>query len=607
MKKNEKLKYGIVNNIMFLLKHMAKEYPLLVFFILLQATLAVFLPLLGIYMPKIAVDLVTSNAGMQEVLITLGVLALVMMVSMGLSDMAGSGKYIMHNSMRMYFMRILYYQSLDCDYVHIESAEGQRKYNKAFRSVDSGDWSGTSKMTVAMINIFVAVISFAIYSSIISMLSILVVLLLVSLSAINFFAMKRAQKYEYTFKDEEVTLEKKLDYIKWTTGDAKSGKDVRLYSMAGWFLTMRDTFLNLHTSLRKRINRRYFAAGTVNALTLFLRDGIAYGYLIWAVSTGEVSVGNFILYFGAITGFSGFVGTIVDGATEINDANLQMNDLRAFMDNTDSPIPKNPAKIESEKNHSIEFKNVCFSYNNGENAVLNNFNLKIAGGEKIALVGINGAGKTTIVKLLCGLYEVGSGEILINDINIKRFKKKDLFKLFGVVFQETCMLPFTIAENIAMKVTNETDIARAQACLEKVGLYTDVAKYPGGIHSHMTKAVEDGVVFSGGQEQKLLMSRALYKDAPILILDEPTAALDPIAESVTYQSFHELAIDKTAIYISHRLASTRFCDRVVFLKDGIVAESGTHEDLLKQGGDYAQMFKIQSHYYKSKEGTGDEV
>ena len=230
--------------------------------------------------------------------------------------------------------------------------------------------------------------------------------------------------------------------------------------------------------------------------------------------------------------------------------------------------------------------------------VLKDFSLHIEAGEKIALVGVNGTGKTTLVKLLCGFYRPDRGKIRVNGVDIQRCRKEDLYGLFSAVFQDLYIDPYTVAENISMANEAETNMERVEACLERVGLFKTIRSYPRHIHTYMAKSIEEGMVLSGGQQQKLLMARALYKDAPVMILDEPTAALDPIAESETYESFHGLAGDKTVIYISHRLASTRFCDRIVFVKDGRNAESGTHEKLMDQEGEYARMFEVQSHYYR---------
>lgn len=204
--------------------------------------------------------------------------------------------------------------------------------------------------------------------------------------------------------------------------------------------------------------------------------------------------------------------------------------------------------------------------------------------------------------MLCGFYRPNSGKILIGGKDIRNFRKNDLLELFSAVFQDIYIPPFTVAENISMQDAIGTRQARVRECLAKAGLWEKISACGNGIDEPMTKEITDGIVLSGGEQQKLLMARALYKDAPILLLDEPTAALDPIAESQTYGQFHEIASNKTAIYISHRLASTRFCDKIAFLSGGKVTEEGSHEELMQKGGAYCEMFALQSHYYQKGEG-----
>ena len=595
--KHPKPKYNTLQNIAFLLRDMASAYPLLVVFLFLEATLAVLSPLLSLYVPKLALDLVTRQVGVQEVLWQLGGLGILMALSMALSSMAGHGKYIMYNSMRRFYLYKLLLQFLDCDYQHIETPEGRAKYDRATRVLWNGDGSGTSQMTVASLDILIAILSFFLYSAIISGLNLWIVLILVGLSLVSFFATKSAQAYERRRNPEIDRFGAQRQYAEDIANDPKLGKDVRLYGMEKWILASGLHSCHQLVAVYRKIRMRYFGAGVVNALVLFLRDGFAYGYLIWLVSTGSIGIGDFVLYFGAVTGFSGFVSRIVSDLNMLNYANLQINDLRAFLDNTDEPEPENPVSLPKGP-FSIEFQKVSFSYTPDGDPVLRDFSLTIAPEEKIALVGVNGAGKTTIVKLLCGFYKPNSGKILLNGISLDRYRKKDLYSLFSAVFQDIFIMPFTLAENISLQTLEKTDMDRVEACLRRVGLWDTIAAYPEGIRSFMLKEVMDGIVLSGGQNQKLLMARALYKDAPVLILDEPTAALDPIAESETYQQFHSLAGGKTSLYISHRLASTRFCDRIVFLADGVAAEVGTHDQLMAKGGAYAEMFEVQSHYYK---------
>lgn len=596
------MKYHVFQNILFLLKGIRKEHPVLILLILVQVVLSVVSPVFGIFIPKLALDLVLEQADPGRIILVMGTFGLLMMFSMAFQGMAGEGKYMLYNDMRRFYQEKLFLQSLSCDYKNIESREGQTKYQKAMSTLWSGDWSGTSIMLVSSIDIVVNALCFVIYSGIVSALSPLMILVLIMLSFISLFATRRAQHYDHARQDEMAEYEKKLGYVNQTGSDVRFGKDIRLYHAGGWFMELRSTLIEECAKLTAKIQNRYFASGLVNAFVLLLQDGIAYTYLIYSVVSGRISISDFTLYFGALTAFSGFVGNMVNSLNQLNGANLQMNSMRAFLDQTDEPEPENPRELASLKDYSIEFRDVCFSYQADTGAVIDHLNLKIHSGQKTALVGVNGAGKTTMIKLLCGFYKPDSGQILIGGQDIGNFRKEDLLKLFSAVFQDIYIPPFSVLENVSMQDGEASDRAKARECLDRAGLWEKIVSCQEGIDTPMTRELTDGLVLSGGEQQKLLMARALYKDAPILILDEPTAALDPIAESQTYEQFQEIASDKTAIYISHRLASTRFCDKIAFLSGGRITEEGTHEELMRKDGAYREMFALQSKYYQSGEG-----
>lgn len=231
---------------------------------------------------------------------------------------------------------------------------------------------------------------------------------------------------------------------------------------------------------------------------------------------------------------------------------------------------------------------------------LKNINLKINKGERLAIVGINGAGKTTLVKLLCGFYSPSSGVIKVNGKPITDYNIEEYFTLFSAVFQDMYLLPVPISEFVASS-DNDIDCEKVKKSLSLVGLDTKITSLPNGIHSRLMKGIfDDSIDLSGGEKQKLMLARALYKEAAVIVLDEPTAALDPIAENELYMKYSALTSGKTSIYISHRLASTRFCDKIVLIENGEIMEVGSHDELIKQGGQYAYMFDLQSHYYKEE-------
>ena len=254
-------------------------------------------------------------------------------------------------------------------------------------------------------------------------------------------------------------------------------------------------------------------------------------------------------------------------------------------------------KAVTGETHVIEFSHVSFKYPRSEQYVLKDINLKITSGEHLSVVGLNGAGKTTFIKLLCRLYDVTEGEILIDGVNIKEYSEEEYRKLFAVVFQDFQLFAFSLKDNIALGDTAED--AEINRVLELAGFYEDAQKLPEGLDTMLYKSFDEkGTELSGGQQQKTAIARALYKDAPIVILDEPTAALDPVAEYDIYRRFDTLVGGKTAIYISHRLSSCKFCDRIAVFAENTIKEYGTHEELVdKKNGIYAELFAAQAQYY----------
>ena len=245
--------------------------------------------------------------------------------------------------------------------------------------------------------------------------------------------------------------------------------------------------------------------------------------------------------------------------------------------------------ILNVKNLTKNFGGLC---------AVSNVSMTINEGELIGLIGPNGAGKTTLVKLICGLLSPSEGRVLLNGDDISDFNRNKYYELFSAVFQDFSILDVTIAEEIAQCKDN-IDYQRIKECIDYAGLSDTIDKLPKGLNTHIGREVYlDGVLLSGGQMQRLMLARALYKNGPILLLDEPTAALDPLAESEIYQKYSDMANNKTSLFISHRLASTRFCDRIILIKDGGIKEEGSHEDLLKLNGEYAKLFEVQSRYYK---------
>ena len=258
------------------------------------------------------------------------------------------------------------------------------------------------------------------------------------------------------------------------------------------------------------------------------------------------------------------------------------------------PLPECP-----DGKYELRLDHVSFRYPSAETDTLHGIDLTVHPGERLAVVGLNGAGKTTLVKLLCGFYDPTEGRVLLNGEDIREFNRQEYYTLFTAVFQKFSVLEATLEENVA-QTREGIDEARVRECLEKAGLTERVAALPDDLKTHIGREVfEDGVLLSGGEMQRLMLARALYKNAPILLLDEPTAALDPIAEAEIYEKLNDMVGDKTAIYISHRLSSCKFCDEIVVFDTGKIIQQGAHETLLAdESGEYAQLWNAQAQYYR---------
>lgn len=419
---------------------------------------------------------------------------------------------------------------------------------------------------------------------------------------LNSFLLKYLNKKEKWVKDSRSKIFVKFDYYYKLSKDLTASKDIRLYGFTDYFIAGIAKLITGLEDITAKYMHQSVRVGSTRALLNLARELVAYAYLTYLVCRGRLSVSDFIFYFGIITGFSNWIVQLV-----YNYSNIERccNDCRGFRDFIESTEEnKDKPSVDFDNVNSIEFKNVNFTYPNAEKSTINNMSFKVNKGENIAIVGENGAGKTTAIKLLCGLYYPTEGDILINGKNSKSFSADSYFDLFSAVFQDYNFLPMTIAENIC--ATSNYDKEKLNSAFEKAGITDKINALPDKEKSFMIKDVyKNAVDFSGGEKQKLLLAKAIYKNAPVLILDEPTAALDPISENELYLKYNEMTDNKISFFISHRLSSTRFCDKILFIKNGTIAESGTHEELMALKGAYYRMYQIQSYYYQ--ETGGDAV
>lgn len=432
--------------------------------------------------------------------------------------------------------------------------------------------------------------------AILTTLNPLLIIFLFVMAVITTLINKKTQKVMYDFYQLLIPVNRKFGYYAKVTTDFSYGKDIRLYEMDKLLIDRiaeyNETSLSVFTKLYVVLGR-YLG---YNELVLQLQMVLVYVYMAYKVVTKSIGFGDFTMYASAATQFGQCLSIVGSTYMEMSQMCRYLEPYLEF-DALKSTRSNGKRTLDSSLTPTIEFRGVSFKYPKSDAYALKDVNITIKAGEKLSIVGLNGAGKTTFIKLLTRLYEPTEGGIYLNGINILEYDLKSYLELMSVVFQDFKLLAFSVKENIVFD--EEVDDDSVISILKEAGFEQDLNKLPKGIHTPIYKTFEeDGIEFSGGQSQKIAIARAIYKDSPLVILDEPTSALDPIAEYEIYRRFNELVGEKTTIYISHRLSSCLFCDQIAVFKDGRMVEYGTHQDLIHQNdGLYQEMYQAQAQYY----------
>ena len=606
--KKQKPAYSVFSNFAWSLKMLLKYSKAAFFITALFIPVNIGLRYLEIYLPSLVVSEVTNGQTFHHAVISVGVTMLLVMLGYIMIQALG---HIRNSTLGIYRYKmtdLVTRKQLSMFYQTYEQKEVRDLAERAITATQM--WDGVQPLADIVYSGFGMIenlLGYILFGSVISFASPWLVPILTVAPVVNILSVKAYNKWEYAHRSKMTDLNQKLGHVEELPDDFAAAKDIRIYSMASW---LRECYHELSEQRAKwdRITvKKSFLSRIADLIVILIRDGGAYALLIHMFYNGEIGVDEFVLYFAAISSFASWVGGIISCWNKANTVSLKLCDFREFVDYPEYD-GSGSAKAADHRNTvpEIEFRNVSFRYDGAEQDTIHNLSLKITRGEKLALVGLNGAGKTTLVKLLCGLYRPTSGEICFNGIPLSDFKREEYYQLISPVFQEIRTAFFSLAETVSGQSTAETDLKKAEMCMRQAGLGIKIDTLPDGIHTKLNKKIyENGTELSGGEAQKLMLARALYKDAPLLILDEPTAALDPIAESKIYNDFNGMAQNKTSLFISHRLASTSFCDRIILLENGSITEEGTHQELMAANGTYKGLFDIQSCWYKEEMEGGD--
>lgn len=597
-------KYGLVSNFIFNMKS-AKEWDKKLFWAqILMIVPNVAASLLGTYLPSRLVSDLTMQIEIPALMLELVVICGVMWVCKTASEAMIEYCDFEGSFISNYYAKKFVHKIMDVDYDYLEDEEFQKVSGNAWRVARFGQ--GVANAVVALPQFLSQMSGVVIYGILLVQRSVLLMLITAASVGISLWLLSIARKKHAQYYEELQLFARKEGYITAQATDSAAGKDIRIYHLIDWFLEKYDASLKEMGRIYGIIHDWYLFRNLSHAFLQLVMDGAAFGILAYMLAGGGITAAEFVFYVGLVSGFSLYFEGTLRQVMSFNNTSASISYLREFLEvedgwNRGEGVGEAKMRQMRKRPVKVEFRNVSFTYPGSEKPTLKNINVVIRPGEKIALIGLNGAGKTTLVKLMCGFYHPTEGEILINDIPIEQFNREEYYSLVSVLFQDSTMLALSLDENLTGQNAGEIDREQLERALKLSNFASVYEKLPDQGKTLLVREINQNATdFSGGEKQRLLFARTLYLNTPLVILDEPTAALDPIAENELYLNYGKSMENKTSVYISHRLSSTRFCDRILLLEHGEIVEEGTHEGLLAGNTRYAELFEVQSQYYREE-------
>lgn len=580
-------------NIKYMLKNwIAWDKKSLLYF-LIRVPALVFQPIVTAYIPKAMIDCIEKGVTTRQLILVVALLSLLLTITIWLDPfmkelILGGARIV-----RMRYAVAAFEKNLSTDYANIENLEMREKQKRA-EVFYNGRYAGGSNFISTLNLFFVAVVGVVASGVLIYKINIWMILLIIATCGAQFCLQRALTKKQRQNLDQRTEPAAKFDYFYKLCKDGTAAKDIQLYNMGDYFIRALAASLCRIEKIYARYTHTCVAFNGITALLSAVRQAIAYIYLAYLTGKGALSVSDFIFYFGIITGFSNWVLHLGFAVNQIEMCCKECQAYREYIAFEDHA--EEGERLTSKSVDRLVFEHVSFQYPSADAPTLKHIDLTFKNGEKVAIVGENGAGKTTFIKLMCRLYDVTDGEILINGENIQAYTKESITALYSVVFQDFKIFSVPLRDTVCAGSAFDRD--KLYTCLENANIKERVECLPHQENTYLYKDLnKGGVEISGGEAQKLALARALYKDAPVVVLDEPTAALDPIAENEIYSRFNSFVQSKTAIYISHRLSSCVFCDTIAVFDHARLVESGTHTALLAADGQYAALWNAQAKYY----------
>ena len=604
-------KYPIRQNLVYCIRETRQGCPKLLVFCLLIILINCLVPVMTAWLPKVVIEAITEGKALRRLLLITAGMTMALAVFSGLQKYLDRLIYWNKFKMNAFFLRQITRKGLTTDYRNQENEHFRTLQNESFSSCN-GNFSHYAQTYDAAVQFFSNLLGFLAFTGILLSLNPLLILFLCFTTSVSFLLNRRISRWIEGSTDEKAGYEQRMQYVIRASDDTRAAKDIRLYRMAAWLEGFYDKNLRGLLGWYRRYTSKLFGVSAADSALVLVREGATYAWLLYLALNNRISVAEFVLYFNVVAGFSAWLGSLLGQITVLQRLNHAMNRFRSYLEYPEYYLREEGKPVGNRTSpKKIELKHLRFRYDEDGDDAIRDLSLELEPGEHLAVVGLNGAGKTTLVKLLCGLTEPSEGTVLYDGTDIREFNRDEYYRLFGAVFQDYSILPVTIEEIVAEEDSENIDRDRVETCLKQAGLWEKIASLPEGTKSKYDKAFwDDGIHLSGGEIQKLLLARALYRQSPVIVLDEPTAALDPVSENRLYETYDEVMRGKTTVFISHRLASTRFCHRIVLIEHGQIVEEGTHGELLERKGRYYELFETQAKYYRENpegEVNGDEA
>lgn len=565
---------------------------------ILNQCLSSIVPVIAVLGPKYILEELMGSQRVEVLATYVGILVGYIFVANSLSSWLSLQSFTLRIKVTAEWGLFMHKKLAEADFENLESPHFLDLKEKADKFL-YGDFHGFSYLfdsALTLIGQFFTLIGII---SIIATMNIWMVILFLVLIMVSSWFESRAKKKDMELSMEAVGVERGWNYYSELFENFEYGKEIRMNHLEDWLLEKEKNYSDVAIDYYRRRNNFHIKSGIVTSAMTLIQQVTAYVYLLAKIISKDLSVGDFIMYLGAVTAFSEAMRKVMDSFVEIKAYGIYYDATMEYI-NVPMMMRQNQHKHPNETWHEIQFENVSFCYQGQAKDVLRNINLTIHQGERISVVGENGAGKTTLIKLLIRLYDPTEGRILMDGIDIREYDYEEYMELFSAVFQDFKLFAMPLSQNIKLSRHDKNERKNEiENILKNVGMENCLSELPKGMDTAVYKIFEDsGFEPSGGEGQKIALARAIYKDSPIVILDEPTAAFDPRAEYEMYKHFDELVEGKTAIYISHRLSSARFCDRILVLKEGEIIECGTHDELYEtENGVYRELYQMQAQFY----------